>query len=111
MFKTIACVNGNTFKTVKLSEYRGKYVVLFFYPMDFSLVCSTEITAFTNRVKEFRELGCEVLACSCDSYISHMEYCKKDPKAGGLGMKCEIPLLSDMTHTIAMKYGCLITEG
>lgn len=57
----------NGFKKIKLSDYAGKYVVLFFYPLDFTFVCPTEIVQFSDRAKEFREVGCEVLGCSIDS--------------------------------------------
>lgn len=95
---------------VKLSDYKGKYVVLFFYPLDFTFVCPTEIIAFSNKAKEFRNIGVEVLACSIDSKFSHMEYSLKPRKEGGLG-GLDIPLLSDVTKKIATDYGCLIQEG
>ena len=95
------------FKTIKLEDYKGKYLVLFFYPLDFTFVCPTEIIAFSNKAKEFRELGCEVVACSVDSHFSHMEYCLKSRKDGGLG-EMDIPLLSDINKTISRDYGCLI---
>ena len=78
--------------------------------MDFTVVCPTEIVQFADKARQFRENGCEVLACSTDSQFSHMEYCKKERKAGGIG-KVDIPLISDMSHTIAWSYGCLITKG
>lgn len=84
--------------------------MLFFYPMDFTYVCPTEIVQFSDRVQEFRDAGCEVVACSVDSHYSHMEFCKKERKTGGLG-KIEIPLISDSGKEIARKYGCLITQG
>lgn len=95
---------------MKLSDYKGKYVVLFFYPLDFTFVCPTEIVQFSDRAQEFRAIGCEVIACSIDSQFSHMEYTKKDRKKGGLG-KMEIPLVADVTKQIAKSYGCLIDEG
>lgn len=108
-FETAAWYNGD-FVNVKLSDYAGKYVVLFFYPLDFTFVCPTEIIAFSNKAKEFREIGVEVLACSIDSKFSHMEYSLKPRKEGGLG-GLDIPLLSDVTKKIATDYGCLIQEG
>jgi len=88
----------------------GKYVVLFFWPLDFTFVCPTEIVQFSDRAKEFRDIGCEVLGCSIDSQFTHMEYTKKDRKKGGLG-KMEIPLIADVTKDIARSYGCLIEDG
>jgi len=100
----------NGFKKIRLSDYKGKYVVLFFYPLDFTFVCPTEIVQFSDRSNEFRALGCEVLGASIDSQFSHMEYTKKDRKKGGLG-KMEIPLIADVTKNIAKTYGCLIESG
>ena len=107
-FSAVAYFNG--FKNVKLSEYKGKYVVLFFYPLDFTFVCPTEIIQFSDRAKEFREIGAEVVGISIDSQFSHMEYTKKDRKVGGLG-KMDIPLVADVTKSIARSYGCLIEDG
>jgi alkyl hydroperoxide reductase subunit AhpC len=73
-------------------------------------VCPTEIVSFSEKAKEFRENGCEVLACSVDSHFTHMEYTKKDRKKGGLG-KMDIPLVADLTKDIARRYGCLIEDG
>ena len=91
----------------KLSDFKGKYLVLFFYPLDFTFVCPTEIIAFSNKAKEFREIGVEIVAASIDSKFSHMEYCLKPRKEGGLG-GLDIPLLSDVNKKIARDYGCLI---
>lgn len=104
-FTAQAVVNGE-FKTIKLSQYRGKYVVLFFYPLDFTFVCPTEIIAFSDRVEEFRNINCEVLACSTDSIFSHLAWVNTPRKQGGLG-NMKIPLLEDKTHAISLKYGCL----
>lgn len=100
----------NEFKTIKLTDLSGKYVVLFFYPLDFTFVCPTEIIAFNNKAKEFRSIGCELIACSVDSKFSHMEYTLKSRKEGGLG-SMEIPLLSDINKTISRDYGCLSENG
>lgn len=98
------------FKTIKLSDYKGKYLVLFFYPLDFTFVCPTEIIAFNNKAEEFRINDCELIACSVDSKFSHMEYTLKSRKDGGLG-KMDIPLLADINKTIAKSYGCLCEDG
>ncbi|XP_050403129.1 peroxiredoxin-2 [Patella vulgata] len=104
-FTTQAVVDGE-FKEVKLSSYRGKYVVIFFYPLDFTFVCPTEIIAFSDRVEEFRNINCEVLACSTDSVYSHLAWVNTPRKQGGLG-QMKIPLLADKTNAIAKQYGCL----
>lgn len=98
-----AVVDGQ-FKDIKLSQYAGKYVVLFFYPLDFTFVCPTEIIAFSDRVEEFRRIGCEVIAASCDSHFSHLAWVNTPRKEGGLGQMA-IPLLADKSGKIARDYG------
>jgi len=104
-FKGTAVVNGQ-FKEISLADYKGKYVVLFFYPLDFTFVCPTEIIAFSDRVAEFQKIGCEVVACSTDSHFSHLAWCEKSRKAGGLG-DMNIPLLADKSMAISKAYGVL----
>ena len=70
-FTADAVVNGE-FKTVSLSDYKGKYVVLFFYPMDFTFVCPTEICAFSDRLENFEKLNTQVIGTSIDSKFSHL---------------------------------------
>lgn len=72
-FRGTAVVDGQ-FKEISLDEYKGKYLVLFFYPLDFTFVCPTEIIAFSERADEFRKHGCEVVACSTDSHFSHLAW-------------------------------------
>ena len=72
-FKGTAVVNGE-FKEISLKDYKGKYVILFFYPLDFTFVCPTEIIAFSERADEFRKIGCELVACSTDSHFSHLAW-------------------------------------
>ena len=87
----------NRFRRVKLSDYAGKYVVLFFYPLDFTFVCPTEIREYNQASEKFgQENGCAVLACSCDSQFSHREWTMKPTAEGGLG-PMQIPMLADMT--------------
>jgi len=100
-----AVVNG-VFKDVSLSQYVGKYVVLLFYPADFTFVCPTEIIAFSDRAEEFRKEGCEVIAVSTDSEFAHLAWTNTPRDAGGLG-KMNIPLLADRTQEISTKYGVL----
>lgn len=108
-FDVAALLPSEEFENVKLSEYKGKYVVLFFYPMDFTFVCPTEIIAFSDRIEEFKKLDCAVLAASCDSVYSHYAWCDQSRKAGGLG-KMNIPLLADVTHSLSKDYGVYL-EG
>ena len=104
------CYFEGEFKKFKLSDWRGKYVVLFFYPLDFTFVCPTEIIAFSDAAKNFRENGCEIVGCSIDSQFTHLEYCSKPRKKGGLG-DMEIPLIADVSKQVAKDYGCLIDHG
>jgi alkyl hydroperoxide reductase subunit AhpC len=83
-FKAQALV-GKSFKEIQLADYKGKWVVLFFYPLDFTFVCPTEITAFSDRADEFKKLGAEILGCSVDSKFSHLAWSNLSRKEGGLG--------------------------
>jgi len=103
-------VVDNQFKEVKLSDYQGKYLVLFFYPLDFTFVCPTEIIAFGDRVKEFQELNTELVAVSVDSHFSHLAWNQQSRKAGGLG-NLKIPILSDLTKNISRDYGVLLEDA
>lgn len=108
-FSGMAFAEG-TFKKLSLADYSGKYVVLFFYPLDFTFVCPTEICAFNDAAAHFKDVGCEVIACSVDSHFTHMEYTKKPRSEGGLG-EMDIPMLSDLTKTISSDYGVLTPDG
>ncbi|CAH1404163.1 unnamed protein product [Nezara viridula] len=102
-FSGTAVIDGE-FKEINPEMFRGKYLVLFFYPLDFTFVCPTEIIAFSDRVEEFRQINCEVIAASCDSHFSHLAWIKMPRKMGGLG-DLHIPLLSDKSGRIARSYG------
>ncbi|TDH16489.1 hypothetical protein EPR50_G00019660 [Perca flavescens] len=104
-FKATAVVDGQ-FKDIQLSDYKGKYVVFFFYPLDFTFVCPTEIVAFSDRAEDFRRIGCEVIGCSVDSHFSHLAWINTPRKQGGLGTM-KIPLVADLTKTISRDYGVL----
>ncbi|CAG2110727.1 unnamed protein product [Medioppia subpectinata] len=103
-----AVVNGE-FKEMKLSQFRGKYLVFFFYPLDFTFVCPTEIMAFSDRVHEFRAINTEVVGVSVDSPFTHLAWLKTPRKQGGLGA-LNIPLLSDQTHQISKDYGVYLED-
>lgn len=107
-FASTAVVNGE-FKTISLRDYVGKYIVFFFYPLDFTFVCPTEILAFSDRIEEFRKINTEVIAASVDSHFTHLSWIKTDRKAGGLG-NINIPLLSDLTHKISKDYGVYLED-
>jgi len=108
-FEGTAVASDGEFVDVKLSDYKDKYLVFFFYPLDFTFVCPTEIIAFSDRVDEFRAIGCEVLACSVDSEFSHLAWTEKPRKQGGLG-QMKIPILSDLTKQISKDYGILLED-
>jgi peroxiredoxin 2/4 len=98
-------VVGQQFKQIKLSSYR-QYVVLFFYPLDFTFVCPTEIIAFSDRYAEFKALNTEILGISVDSEFSHLAWIQTERKMGGLG-DINYPLVSDLKREISMAYNVL----
>ncbi len=103
---TATAVVDQEFKDVKLSAYRGKYVVLFFYPLDFTFVCPTEITAFSDRHAEFKALNTEILGVSVDSQFSHLAWIQTDRKSGGIG-DINYPLVADLKKEISTAYNVL----
>lgn len=108
-FKTTALVDGK-FKEVSLSDYKGKYVILFFYPADFTFVCPTEIIAFSDNIAKFKAINVEVLGASTDSHFVHLAWTNVSRKDGGIG-KIDYPLLGDKSGKIATDYGVLTPEG
>jgi len=104
-FQGMAVVDGQ-FKQISLTDYAGKYLVLFFYPTDFTFVCPTEIIAFSDQAEEFRKINCEIVGCSTDSHFSHLAWINTPRKQGGLG-EMKIPLLADRSHAISKAYGVL----
>ena len=107
---TATAVVDQEFKTFKLSDYLGRYVVLFFYPLDFTFVCPTEITAFSDRYEEFTSLNTEVLGASVDSEFSHLAWIQTERKAGGIG-DLAYPLISDIKKEISAAYNVLEPEA
>lgn len=105
-----AAVIDQEFKDIKFSDYRGKYVVLFFYPLDFTFVCPTEIIAFSDRYEEFKKLNTEVLGVSVDSAFSHLAWIQTDRKQGGVG-DLNYPLVADIKKEISAAYNVLDPEA
>ncbi|PPJ62901.1 peroxiredoxin [Cuspidothrix issatschenkoi] len=103
---TATAVVDQEFKPIKLSNYRGKYVVMFFYPLDFTFVCPTEVTAFSDRYEEFKTLNTEVFGISVDSEFSHLAWIQTDRKSGGVG-DLNYPLISDIKKEISADYNVL----
>jgi peroxiredoxin (alkyl hydroperoxide reductase subunit C) len=108
-FMATAVVNQQ-FKTLHLSDYRGQYVILFFYPLDFTFVCPTEIIAFSDRHEEFKSLNAQVIAVSVDSEFSHLAWVQTERKLGGLG-DIAYPLVSDLKKEISLAYNVLDPEA
>ncbi len=94
------------FSTVKLEDYSGKWVCLFFYPLDFTFVCPTEIVAFNDALDAFKERSCELLTASTDSVYSHKGWCDSHPELA----KLKFPMLSDNSHSLSEAYGVLDAE-
>lgn len=102
-FKAKAYVAGQ-FKDVSLRDYSGRWVCLFFYPLDFTFVCPTEIRSFAQNAAAFKELGCEIIGCSTDSEHSHKAWFERDLP------EVKFPVLADLTHKVARDYGVLIED-
>ena len=96
--------DGSIKEDFKLSDLRGKYVVLFFYPLDFTFVCPSEIIAHDHRVAQFKELGVEVVGVSIDSQFSHFAWRETPVEKGGIG-RVQFPLVADIKHEITKAYG------
>ena len=105
-FTAQAVMPDNSFAELTLSSYRGKYVVLFFYPLDFTFVCPSEILAFDHRLDEFRKRDCEVIAVSVDSHFTHLAWKNTSVGDGGIG-PVKFPLVADLTKEITRDYGIL----
>jgi alkyl hydroperoxide reductase subunit AhpC len=109
-FEALAVMPDGAFKTLKLSDYRDQFVLLFFYPLDFTFVCPTEVIAFSDRIAEFEKLGVQVLGISVDSHFAHFAWRNKDREEGGVG-EITYPLISDLTKQIARDYDVLTADG
>lgn len=108
-FEGTAVVNGE-FNKIRLSDFSGKYVVLVFYPLDFTFVCPTELIAFSEKANDFAKIDCQVIGVSTDSEFSHLAWINTAKKEGGLG-KMEFPLLSDYQKKISQDYDVLLEAG
>ena len=106
-FKTQAVMPDNSMQEVSLSDYKGKKVVLFFYPLDFTFVCPTELLAFNKRLSDFESKGVQVLGCSVDSRFSHLAWKNTDINKGGIG-NVQFPILQDLDKSIARNYDVLV---
>lgn len=105
LFHEKAIFNGSIID-VSLKQYLGKYVVLLFYPMDFTFVCPTELIAFSKRIKEFEKMNASIVAISTDSEYTHLAWTKTPVKEGGVG-ELNFPLVSDVSKEISKQYNVL----
>ncbi|WNR43704.1 peroxiredoxin [Paenibacillus roseipurpureus] len=101
--------DGTGFGKASLSDYKGKWLVLFFYPLDFTFVCPTEITALSHAADQFKALDTEILGVSIDSIHTHKAWINTPVNDNGLG-KLAFPLAADITKSVARDYGVLIEE-
>lgn len=102
-FTATAVYGNNEIKDLKLSSYKGKHVVLFFYPLDFTFVCPSELIAFDHRLDEFKKRGVEVIGCSIDSQFTHLAWKNTSINNGGIG-QVGYPLVADINHAICQAY-------
>lgn len=109
-FTAKAVVKGEIVNEFKLSALQGKYVVLFFYPLDFTFVCPTEIHAFQEKLSAFAERNTEVVGVSTDSHFSHLAWLNTPKAVGGI-QGVEYPLVADFNKTIARDYDVLVEEA
>ena len=109
-FTAQAVLPNNEFGELSLSEFRGKYVVLFFYPLDFTFVCPSEIIAFDKALDRFRERNAEVIGVSVDSHFTHLAWKNTPREKGGIG-NVQYPIVADLTKEIARSYGVLLNES
>ncbi len=105
-FKAQAVLADNSFKEISLSDYKGKYVLLFFYPLDFTFVCPTEIIAFSDRASEFEKLDVQIIGVSVDSQFSHLAWRSTPRDQGGIG-QVQYPLVADLSKQISRDYDVL----
>jgi len=109
-FSAQAVMGNNEFEELKLSDYRGKHVVLFFYPLDFTFVCPSEIIAFNKKLSEFKARNTEVIGVSVDSHFTHLAWKNTPVNEGGIG-NVQYPLVADLNKNIARDYGILVDDS
>ena len=110
-FTAIAVMADNSFnEAFALSSLRGQYVLLFFYPLDFTFVCPSEILAFNRALDQFKERNCQVVGVSVDSHFTHLAWKNTPVNAGGIG-NIQFPLVADLDKSIAQNYGVLLPVG
>jgi peroxiredoxin (alkyl hydroperoxide reductase subunit C) len=109
-FKAQAVMPDNSFQEISLEDYKGKYVVLFFYPLDFTFVCPSEIIAFDHRLDEFKQRNCEVIGVSIDSHFSHLAWKNTPVEKGGIG-NVQYPIIADINKEVSKDYNVLFNKS
>jgi peroxiredoxin (alkyl hydroperoxide reductase subunit C) len=106
---TAKSVTNHRISTLNLTDYLGQYVVLFFYPLDFTFVCPTELHAFQDQIHEFEKRGVQIIGCSVDSHFSHAAWLRAPKSSGGIE-GVTYPIVSDLNKSIARDYDVLDEE-
>lgn len=109
-FTAQAVMPDNSFQEISLSDYKGKHVVLFFWPLDFTFVCPSEIIAFDHRLEEFKKKGVEVIGVSIDSHFTHLAWKNTPVKMGGIG-NVQFPIVADINKSISRDFDVLHDES
>lgn len=106
---SLEAVEQGQFKQINLEDFKGQWVVLFFYPLDFTFVCPTEILAFSDRLDEFHDLNAQVIGASIDSKFTHLAWTQRGREKGGIeGLR--YPLVADTRKTLSSDYGILCPD-
>lgn len=108
-FTAQAVMADNSIVDLTLSSYKGKYVILFFYPLDFTFVCPSEILAFDRAVNAFKKKNCELIGVSVDSQFTHLAWKNTEINEGGIG-NVKYPLVADLNKSISQSYGVLLPD-
>ena len=108
-FEAACVVNGKICNDFSLDQYLGKYVIFFFYPLDFTFVCPTELIAFQEKLEEFNQRDCQVVGCSVDSAYCHLAWLRTPRSSGGI-QGVEYPLVSDLKKDISSDFGVLCEQ-
>ena len=108
-FTAQAVMPDNSMEDLTLSSYRGKYVCLFFYPLDFTFVCPSEILAFNRALEDFKSRNCEIIGVSVDSQFTHFAWKQTPVEKGGIG-NIKFPLVADLNKKISLSYGVLLED-
>jgi peroxiredoxin (alkyl hydroperoxide reductase subunit C) len=109
-FEAETVMPNNSFEKVSLSSFRGQYVLVFFYPLDFTFVCPSEILAFNRQIDDFKTKNCAVLGISVDSVYTHLAWKNTPVDQGGIG-PIQFPLVSDISKSISEDYDVLLEDG